>query len=45
MQVTVIEEGAESGRMVLDPTGAIIEVAVSADRAYFEELLLATLNQ
>ena len=40
----VVAEGAESGRTLQDPDGAMMRVAVAADRAKFEQTLITILN-
>lgn len=40
----VEEEGAESGRVVVDDTGAETRVAINVDAARFEEVFISTLN-
>ena len=42
--LSVVVQGAEAGRVLPDPSGAPVRVAVSADAARFEQLFIETLN-
>jgi inosine-uridine nucleoside N-ribohydrolase len=45
MNIRVIEEGSHIGRTMVTTGGYPVQVAVWANRAYFEELLIAVLNR
>jgi hypothetical protein len=43
-RLTVVQNGVEAGRTVVDPHGARISLGVAADAQAFEHHFLATLN-
>ncbi len=43
-RLTVVQNGVEAGRTVVDPRGARIRLGVAADARAFEHHFLATLN-
>lgn len=45
MKILVLEDGSNSGRTMVTTAGYPVQVAVWANRAYFEELLITVLNR